>query len=251
MRDALGSVDSVLVLGGASEIGLAIAERLVRGGARTVVLAARRPGALVEAEARLRTLGAARVERVGFDAAALDDHDAFVASVFERVGDIDLVVVAFALLGVGAESDAGLARELAIANYAGAVSVMLPVSERLRAQGHGTIAVLSSVAGERARPTNFVYGSSKAGLDAFAQGLAERLHGSGVRVLIVRPGFVRGRMTNGLPAAPLATTPERVAAAVEGGLRRDTLVVWVPGAMRVVMAVVRRLPRWALRRLPR
>ena len=120
----------------------------------------------------------------------------------------------------------------------------------LQSQGHGSLVVMSSVAGERARRANFIYGSSKAGLDAFAQGLGDALHGTGVHVMVVRPGFVRTRMTAGLPEAPLATTPEAVATAVELGLRRRTETVWVPGTLRVVMAALRHLPRGVFRRLP-
>jgi decaprenylphospho-beta-D-erythro-pentofuranosid-2-ulose 2-reductase len=129
------------------------------------------------------------------------------------------------------------------ANYGGAVSTLLHVAGRLRAQGHGAIVVLSSVAGERVRASNFVYGSTKAGLDAFAQGLGDSLAGSGVDVLVVRPGWVATRMTEGLDPAPFATTPEVVAAAVADGLTRRREVVWAPGILRVVFAAFRHLPR--------
>src|SRR4029450_11965014 len=97
----------------------------------------------------------------------------------------------------------------------------------LRAQGHGTIVVLSSVAGERARRSNFVYGSTKAGLDAFFQGLGDSLVGTGASVMIVRPGFVHTKMTEGLDPAPLATTPEAVAEAIVRGLERGAQRGWV------------------------
>ncbi len=99
----------------------------------------------------------------------------------------------------------------------------------MRAQGRGTIVVLSSVAAIRPRKANYVYGAAKAGLDAFARGLADALHGSGVRVILVRPGFVTGRMTAGMTPAPLATTPQAVGAAVAAALRRPgSRTVWVP-----------------------
>jgi decaprenylphospho-beta-D-erythro-pentofuranosid-2-ulose 2-reductase len=110
--------------------------------------------------------------------------------------------------------------------------------------------VLSSVAGERARRSNFIYGSSKAGLDAFAQGLGDALHGTGVHVMVVRPGFVRTKMTAGRAEGPMATTPEAVATAIEVGLRRRSETVWVPGALRLVMAALRHVPRAVFRRLP-
>ena len=135
-------------------------------------------------------------------------------------------------------------------NYLGAVSVLVPVARQLQAQGHGTIVGLSSVAGERARRSNFVYGSSKAGLDAFLQGLADAVRSAGVRVLIVRPGFVRTKMTEGLSPAPLAVGPDAVAAAIVDGLAQGREIVWVPPALRWVMVVLRHLPRPLFRRLP-
>ena len=108
---------------------------------------------------------------------------------------------------------------------------------------HGTLVVLSSVAAERARKTNFVYGSSKAGLDAFAQGLGDALIGSGARVMVVRPGFVHTRMTEGMDPQPFSTTPEAVAASIVRGLERSDEVVWSPGILRYVFAVMRHLPR--------
>ncbi len=135
-------------------------------------------------------------------------------------------------------------------NYTGAVSAGLICARALQSQGHGSLVVLSSVAGERARRANFIYGSSKAGLDTFAQGLGDALHGTGAHVMVVRPGFVRSKMTTGLTEAPLATTPEAVATAIELGLRRRAETVWVPGTLRVVMSALRHLPRALFRRLP-
>ena len=134
--------------------------------------------------------------------------------------------------------------DIAAVNYVGSVSVAVPLAQRMRAQGHGTIVALSSVAGERARRSNFVYGSSKAGMDAFFQGLGDSLVGSGVRVMIVRPGFVHTKMTDGMDAAPLSTTPEAVADAIVHGLARGRETVWVPApvALRDVGAAPRAAP---------
>jgi decaprenylphospho-beta-D-erythro-pentofuranosid-2-ulose 2-reductase len=149
-----------------------------------------------------------------------------------------------------AEHDAAEAVRIVETNYTGAVSVLVPLAQAMRRQGHGRIVALSSVAGERARKSNFVYGSSKAGLDAFCQGLGDSLQGTGVRVMVVRPGFVHSKMTHGLEAAPLATDPESVAAAIVTGLGRGADTVWAPGTLRYVMAVLRHLPRVVFRRLP-
>lgn len=250
MRDALGRVQSVLVLGGTSEIGLATARALVAGRTRTVVLAVRNPERARPTAEALRAAGATTVEVVRFDALDVASHPTLIADVAAQVGDIDLVLLAFGVLGRQEDFDADPAAAAALVevNYVGAVSCGLSVAQQFRRQGHGTLVVLSSVAGERVRRTNFVYGSAKAGLDGFAQGLGDALVGSGGRVMIVRPGFVHGRMTAGMPPQPLATTPEAVAAAVVTGLERQRDVVWVPGLLRWAFVVLRHLPRglWRL-----
>ena len=119
----------------------------------------------------------------------------------------------------------------------------------LRRQGHGTLVVLSSVAGERARADNYVYGATKAGLDAFAQGLGDALVDSGARVMVVRPGFVHTRMTTGLEPAPFSTTPEAVADVVLDGLAKRRDVVWAPPVLRWLFAVLRHLPRGVWRKV--
>ena len=252
MIDALGNPQSVLILGGTSDIALATAEEMIARRTRTVVLAGRHPAALDSAAEHLRSLGATTVETERFDALQPGEHAALVDRVFDRHGDIDVVLVAFGVLGDQqlAERCNDEALRVGATNYLGAVTVCLPAARRLRLQGHGVLVVLSSVAGERPRRSNFVYGSSKAGLDALAQGLGDALHGSGARVLTVRPGFVRSSMTAGLEAAPLATTPQAVASAIVAALARGDELVHVPRALRWVFAAIRHLPRSAFRRLP-
>jgi len=121
----------------------------------------------------------------------------------------------------------------------------------MRAQGQGTIVVLSSVAAVRPRKANFVYGAAKAGLDAFARGLTDSLHGTGVRVLLVRPGFVTGRMTAGMAPAPMATTPEQVGAATAAALRGRKSAVWIPAPLGGLAVALRLIPRPAWRRVSR
>jgi len=252
MRNAHGDPQSLLVLGGSSEIAQAIVRRLVTRRCRTVVLAARAPDHLTAFADEVRRLGATDVEVIPFDATATDTHVPLVERVFDEHGDIDMVLLAFGVLGDQAtfDDDPDQAAAAATTNYVGAVSSGLAVARRLRAQGHGVIAVLSSVAGVRVRKANFLYGSTKAGLDAFAIGLGDALEGSGVHVLVVRPGFVVTRMTSGMPPAPLATTPEKVADAVAGALTSGREVVWVPRALQPVFTVLRMLPRSVWRRLP-
>ena len=198
-----------------------------------------------------------RVRTLRFDATALDTHPALIDEAFAG-GDVDLVISAAGILTAQQTLDrdplaAGLLVET---NFTGHVSTLLAAAGRMRAQGHGTIVVLSSIAAIRPRKANFVYGAAKSGLDAFGRGLADSLHGTGVRVLLVRPGFVIGRMTAGMPPAPLSTTPAAVGAAVAARLRRaggtsPGGVVWVPPALAPVAAVFQLLPRPLWRRLPR
>jgi len=252
VRDALGDVQSVLVFGGGSDIALATVRRLVGRRARTVVLAAHHPDALDGARAELLAAGATTVEVVGFDADATESHPALVDDLFDRFGDFDVVLVTFGVLGnqSEAEADAAVALEIARINYLGTISVAVPVAQRLAQQGHGTLIALSSVAGERARRSNFVYGSSKAGMDAFLQGLGDSLVGTGVRVMVVRPGFVVSKMTEGMDPAPMSTTPDAVADAIVTGLARNRETVWVPAQLRYVMTVLRHTPRAVFRKLP-
>jgi decaprenylphospho-beta-D-erythro-pentofuranosid-2-ulose 2-reductase len=249
VKNALGQPQSLLLLGGSSEIGLATARRLVRDRTRRVHLAGRPSAALSAAARELSELGA-EVTVHPFDAAAVDTHEKALDAVFAE-GDIDLVLLAFGVLGDQQrdERDPMAAAAVAQVNYLGAVTSALVSARAMRSQGHGSLVVLSSVAGERARRANFIYGSTKAGLDAFSQGLGDSLQGSGVQVMVVRPGFVHGRMTEGLPPAPFATTPDAVAEAIVAGLRRGAETVWVPGALRVVMSALRHLPRPVFRRV--
>jgi len=251
MRDALGADQSILVLGGASDIALATVKALARDRLDTAVLAGRDLDKLGAAAEELRAAGVGTVDVVAFDADAPETHREVVERVWADHGDLDVVLLAFGRLGDQAElaADPASAAALATTNYAGAVSAGLAVAARLKEQRHGTLAVISSVAGERARADNFVYGSTKAGLDAFAQGLGDDLAGSGARVMVVRPGFVRTSMTEGMPDGPMATTPEAVADDIVSGLRRGAHTVWSPAKLRPVFAVLKLLPRPLWRKL--
>ncbi|MDF2975539.1 MAG: short-chain dehydrogenase [Actinomycetospora sp.] len=250
MIDAVGHPTSLLLLGGTSEIGLAIAERYLTGGPVRVVLAGRQSPRLADAAARLTRAGAS-VETVEFDARDAAVHTEAVRKAFAG-GDIDIAVVAFGLLGdqEKAWQDIDVAVELAEVNYVATVSVGVALAAEFRAQGHGRIVALSSVAGERARRSNFVYGSTKAGMDAFYTGLTEALRPDGIGVTIVRPGFVHSKMTAGMDPAPLSTTPEKVAEIVVDAVTKGRELVWAPAPLRAVMSVLRHIPRPVFRRLP-
>jgi len=244
MQDALGSPQSVLVLGGSSEIALATVRQLIEARCHHVVLAVRNPDSAEMAAAELRARGA-EVEIVAFDALDTASHPKVIGDVFDQATDIDLVLMAFGVLGDQADFDADpeAAADAARINYVGSVSSGIVVANCLRAQGHGTLVVLSSVAAERPRKSNYVYGSTKAGLDAFAQGLGDALIGTGARVMVVRPGFVHTRMTAGMEAQPFSTTPEAVATQILKGLERGSDTVWVPSIVRWLFVVMRHLPR--------
>lgn len=222
-----------------------------------VWLAARPGERRDDAVTRLESVGL-QVRVVDFDAGLVDDHVVMMRQVFaEEVAgrpgpDLDMAVFAAGVLRTGEASWQHPATAVAQAqvNYVGAVSVASHLGPRLVRQGHGVIVVLSSVAAERVRRSNFVYGSTKAGLDAFFIGLGEELRGTGVRVVVVRPGFVRSKMTRGLPEAPLASTPEQVAVAIARAVADGKDLVWVPAALRWVMSGLRHLPRPVFRRLP-
>ena len=251
MKDALGNVQRILVLGGTSEIALATVRALGRQRPGVeVVLAARPSDRRAAAAASLEALGM-EVAEVDLEAADRSSYERAIGSAFDAGGDVDVVLLAFGLLGdqERAWQDLDAALELAQVGYTAAVGCGVLAAARLRAQGHGAIVALSSVAGQRPRRSNFVYGSAKAGLDAFYTGLGAALAEDGVQVMVVRPGFVRTRMTAGLKAPALALAPEQVADLIAAGLRSGRATVWAPPAMRWVALVMRLLPGPLFRRL--
>jgi short-subunit dehydrogenase len=243
----------ILLLGGRSEIGVEVARRLVADRRRPVLLAARRAHDLDEQEQTILSAGASEVHRTEFDADDLASHEAFLDKVVTDHGPIGTAVVAFGVLGhqAQAERDADHAVAIVHTNLVAQISLLTRLANVLRRQGNGQIVVFSSIAGVRVRRANYVYGAAKAGLDGFACGLGDALHGSGVQLLVVRPGFVVGRMTEGMAPAPLSSTPAQVADAVVLALRTGRQEVWVPPALRVLAAMMRLTPRWLWRRMRR
>jgi len=241
VRDGAGRYGRVLLLGGTSELGLAIVSALdLQPGAEVILAGRDRLEEVALPPGTRRTC-------LPWDATVPGSGKALTEAVADR--DVDLVVAAAGILGRDAGTDAAVATRVLATNLTGLVEALLPLAELLKAQRHGTIVVLSSAAAIRPRRSSYVYGASKAGLDSFAQGLADDLHGTGADVVVVRPGFVHGRMTAGMAATPLASTPEHVGAAVARGLARGATTVWVPATFRVVAPVLRLLPRPLWRRL--
>lgn len=250
--DAVGNPQAILLLGGTSEIGLAICERYLQGAAARVVLACLPddPGR-DDAVAQLKAAGAKAVELVDFDALDTGSHPGVVGAAFAG-GDVDVAIVAF-----GMDADAedlwqnqAKAVQVAEINYTAAVSVGVLLAEKMRAQGFGQIIAMSSVAGERVRRSNFVYGSTKAGLDGFYLGLSDALREYGVRVLVIRPGQVRTRFSAHVKEAPLTVDKDYVANLAVTASAKGKELVWAPGAFRYVMMVLRHVPRRIFSKLP-
>jgi decaprenylphospho-beta-D-erythro-pentofuranosid-2-ulose 2-reductase len=241
----------VVVVGGTSEIALAIVRELQSRAPRDVVLAGRDPRGLERAVAELLAAGCPSVSALELDALQTGSHEQVVAEAFNRLGGVDIAILAVGVLGErgGLPDDVAGAIEVLQVNAVGAGSLLIELARRLRDDGGGALVVLSSVAAERPRRANVVYGASKAALDSLAQGLGDALHDEGVRVLVVRPGFVHTRMTQGLEPAPLASTAAEVAAVVVRGLDREAHTVWAPPRLRWLMLIARMLPRALFRRM--
>jgi decaprenylphospho-beta-D-erythro-pentofuranosid-2-ulose 2-reductase len=248
MFDDLGRPPRILLLGGTSEIGLAIVAAL-KAPADTQVLLAGRD------EARLAAAGKElpfNTVVVAFDALDLETHKAVIDKVFAD-GPVDLVIAATGILTPQSDVDANpfLGAQMIEVNFTSHVTTVLEAAARMKTQRYGTIVVLSSIAAVRPRKANFVYGAAKAGLDAFARGLTDALDGTGVRLLLVRPGFVIGKMTAGMPPAPLSSTPAQVGAAVASALDGGASQVWVPRSLSVLAGALRIVPRPLWRRMRR
>ncbi len=241
----------VIVAGGSSEIALTIVRKLQSRAPREVALLGRSPDALARAADSLRAPGSAPAIVLELDALRTDEHARVVEEAVKRLGGVDIAIVAVGVLGErgGMPADIDAAIELLQVNVVGAGSLLLQLARALRDGGGGTLVVLSSVAAERPRRGNVLYGASKAALDSLGQGLADALRSDGVRVLVVRPGFVHTRMTRGLKPAPLSTDAETVADVVLDGLDRGAQTVWAPKRLRWLMLVVKALPRRVFRRM--
>ena len=252
MINAVGVPKSVLVLGGSSEIGLAITAEYLKKGPMRVVLATMPGDPAGEAAVEtMKAAGASSVERIDFDALTPDTHPAVIDQAFAG-GDIDVAIVAFGVQGVDEEvwQDQRKAVFTANINYTAAVSVGVLLGQKMREQGHGQIIAMSSVAGERVRRSNFVYGSTKAGLDGFYLGLGEALREYNIHVLVIRPGMVRTRLSAHVKEAPLTVNKEDVAKLAVSSADKGKELVWAPGPFRFVMIILRHIPRPIFRKLP-
>lgn len=237
----------VLVVGGSSEIGSALARLWAARGTRAFVLTERVHGRTDELVEELAEVGASTTA-VMLDALRPETIEQAIDDAWSA-GDIDVAVLAMGRLEPqnAIEVEPARAREILDVNTVATVQVALEISNRLEHQQHGTLVLLTSVAGQRGRRDNYVYGASKAAVDTLAEGLQQRFAGSGIKVLVVRPGYVHSRMSSGVKPAPFAVTVDessrRILAAVESG--RDS--VWIPSMLRPLFFFIRLMPRrtWA------
>ncbi len=239
------SQGTILLLGATSDIGGEIAQRICQG--RDVVCAVRDVGVGVGVEKQLLNAGASSVRTVAFEATDLESHRALV----ESVDNLTTAIVAFGILGDQelAERDEREAVRIASVDYLAQVSMLTVLADVMQ---RGEIFAFSSIAGWRARRANYVYGSTKAGLDAFCQGMVDRLHGSDLHLITARPGFVIGTMTNGMKPAIMSVTPDVVAEAVVSAASRGrSQTVWIPGRLAVLAFIMRLVPRPIWRHMPR
>ena len=248
--DALGRPQRILLIGGTSDIGLSIVSSLA-GKDTEVILAGRNLETLQEAAGELTGSGATAQVR-SLDVTDLPAAGPVLDEVFGR--DVDIVVIAAGALPVQSAvlNDPQAAQRTLAINGHGAASLLLACHTRMCAQGHGQIVVLSSIAAVRPRPSNFIYGAGKAMVDFLARGLVESPDPR-VSVLLVRPGFVRTKMTAGLVAAPFATASASVADAVARWSRRgaSSRIIWVPAVLKHVARVMSLLPLALLRKIDR
>jgi len=243
--------EGVLIVGAGSGIGRAIVRRLAREGF-DLVLSGRDADELgvVARDAELRHGISARV--LPLDVRDFAAHMAFLGQAREACGgEIHGLVLCQGDMPEpdAARADFAVAKRAIEVNYAASVSLLEEVAQELEARGRGFVCVLSSVAGDRGRPGNYLYGSTKAALNVFMQGLRARLAKAGVGAVTVKPGFVDTGLTWGRPGMFLVASPERVANDVWRGIARNRAVVYTPGFWALIMAIIRAIPTRVFDRL--
>jgi short-subunit dehydrogenase len=241
----------VIVLGASSAIGRECARRWAAAGSK-ILLAGRDIEDLKRTAADLSVRHGHRAEVIAFDAMAFDSHQAFWRDCRQLAGGaIDGVVLLHGQLPVQSEAQADitLARQAIDINFTSAVSLLTIVANDFESRRRGFICVFSSVAGDRGRQSNYVYGSAKAGLSVFVQGLRNRLFKSSVTVVTVKPGFVDTAMTWGLPGMFLVARPERVADDVYVAVKKKRSVVYTPFFWRFIMLIIKSVPEMIFKRM--
>jgi decaprenylphospho-beta-D-erythro-pentofuranosid-2-ulose 2-reductase len=240
----------VLIVGATSAIAAETARAYAARGAR-LFLAGRNADRLAAVAADLRVRGAAAVETAVLDATDHRRCEEVVELAWAAFGGLDAALVAQGVLPDQAQCQASAAEALRSidVNLGSAVAVLTPLANRFEAARGGCIAVVSSVAGDRGRQSNYVYGAAKGGLDRFLQGLRNRLYHAGVAVLTVKPGFVDTPMTAGLAKNALYASPRRVGSAIHRAIEARRSVVYIPWFWRPIMCLISGLPESVFKRL--
>ncbi len=231
-----------LILGGSSSVARAFAFEVAQEGA-DVILAGRDTEDLERTAADLKVRTGREATALAFDATAYDTHAAVVETCRARAERLN-VFLAFGVMPSQEETnrDFALAKAMIETNYLGAVSILDRLAPVMEAQGRGHVVVLGSVAGDRGRLRNYLYGSTKAALHTYLEGLRARLYRSGVQVLTVKPGVLDTAMTWGLPRLPFPATPEAFARATLAHVKRGREIAYVPGIWRLIMLVIGLIP---------
>ncbi len=242
---------SIVLTGATSPVARALAELFARDGWR-VVLAGRNREELERTAADLRIRFGVMVHVVDFEATALDRHEAFWAACLDACqGKIEACIACHGLLidQAEAERDPALAVRLIEVNYTSVVSILERAAAHMAERRSGTIAAISSVAGDRGRKSNYLYGAPKAGLSTYLEGLRYRLWPAGVHVLTIKPGFIDTPMTWGKVNPRLAASPARVARDIHRALQRRRGVIYTPWPWRWVILIIRNIPTIIFRRM--
>lgn len=241
---------NILIVGGTSAIATACARRWAAQGA-SFFLVARSAERLQQVADDLRARGAKGAVCHELDVNNVDQHAAMLARCEAEFGTIDIVLVAPGTLPDQAQcqADPAVAMREFNTNVTSLIGLLTPIANLVEAQRHGTIAVISSVAGDRGRPSNYLYGSAKAALSAFCEGLNARLFKAGAHVVTIKPGFVATPMTAGLPLpGPLVATPDKVAADITRAIEKNSDVIYTPWFWSLIMLIIRSVPKFVFKR---
>jgi decaprenylphospho-beta-D-erythro-pentofuranosid-2-ulose 2-reductase len=252
MKNGMGNPGTIVLFGGTSEIGRETVLSLLAPGVENLVLVSRDVEAASQNdEVFLVLVPNLNIFHITFDGADALSMPEVVAEIVSEVGDIDIAIVAHAVLGdevVGYVDPAGVSQVITV-NMTATITLLYALASQMRTQGHGRIALFSSVAGERVRKGNAVYGSSKAGVDSFALALDHDLEGTGVSVVVIRPGFVPTKMTRNMEPAPFATTAHAVGVDSAKAIKGTVKIIWSPKIMRPLFILLRHLPTKLWRRV--
>ena len=240
----------VLIVGATSAIAGETARVYAAYGAR-LFLTGRHAGRLEAVAADLRVRGASAVEIAILDATERGRCAEVAEQAWRAFGGLDVALIAHGVLPdqSDCQRDAGDAIAALEVNFVSAVALLTPLANRFESAGRGCIAVISSVAGDRGRQSNYVYGAAKGGLDRFLQGLRNRLYRSGVAVVTLKPGFVDTPMTAGMEQGLLFVSARRAGRAVHRAIERRRDVAYIPWFWRPIMAIIRALPEPVFKRL--